>query len=287
MPKTTRSKFNKRLDKSSTNSQKVIKTAKNNGSLKIYLLLLEEGKRYVGKSCCPNKRFRQHLDGKLKKGAMWTKKYKIISDKPIILCADAVDEDEDKFTEMQMRECGIANVRGGSYSSLKLKPSQLEHLNHKINSSADKCFECGKTGHFANACPSRKCFKCEKTGHYAKNCPNPGVSECNLCKKTGHVYTDCPNRNNKPSDLESVKKVVSSYKTRNKNEIKWIQRAISYLEFLEKNDIVPTRTTGRPAEENTLGEWFCRNKRKHSSATLKNDKIHEIFNQVIRLNDSY
>tara|TARA_X000000950_G_C13454178_1_gene473165 strand:- start:4 stop:570 length:567 start_codon:yes stop_codon:yes gene_type:complete len=51
-----------------------------------------------------------------------------------------------------MNKYGINNVRGGSFVSLKLDKSTIETIKQMINGTNDKCFTCGKSGHFANSC---------------------------------------------------------------------------------------------------------------------------------------
>jgi hypothetical protein len=47
---------------------------------------------------------------------------------------------------------GINNVRGGSFVSVKLKKSTIDTLKRMSNGTGNKCFICGKGGHFANNC---------------------------------------------------------------------------------------------------------------------------------------
>jgi len=47
---------------------------------------------------------------------------------------------------------GIENVRGDSYTKIDLESWQIMSLEHEFKSVSNKCFNCGKSGHFANEC---------------------------------------------------------------------------------------------------------------------------------------
>ena len=116
----------------------------------IYALQLEQGKYYVGKthrSEGVNLRFYEHTTGR---GSEWTKKYK-----PISIIEDYDHNctlEEDVLTKKYMMKYGIENVRGGSYTKIDLEQWQIMSLEHEFKSVSDKCFKCGKNGHFANEC---------------------------------------------------------------------------------------------------------------------------------------
>jgi len=113
----------------------------------IYILQLEQGKYYVGKTTNPSFRIDKHFTSN---GSSWTKKYKPILILEIIQNCD--DYDEDKYTIKYMEKYGINNVRGGSFCEIKLRDDNIITLNQMIKSITDKCYICGKDDHFANDC---------------------------------------------------------------------------------------------------------------------------------------
>ena len=116
----------------------------------IYVLKLGKGKYYVGKTNQPNFRIKSHFNSK---GSEWTKTYwPIAIEKQIPNCDNY---DEDKWTKIYMDIYGIDNVRGGSFTKLRLSDETKKLLRQISNGTNDKCFKCGKKGHFAKDCNSK------------------------------------------------------------------------------------------------------------------------------------
>ena len=134
----------------------------------IYILQLEKGKFYVGKTINPSFRLDSHFNSN---GSAWTKIYKPI--KMIELIPNCDDYDEDKYTIKFMEKYGINNVRGGSFCEIKLSENNIITLNQMIRGVTNKCYICGKeskrTYNFTLQKWSRK-FKCicgsESFGYY-------------------------------------------------------------------------------------------------------------------------
>ena len=118
----------------------------------IYILRLTQGKFYIGKTSNPTFRISSHFN--LKGGAVWTNKYKPLNVVKIIKNCD--DFDEDKYTKMYMKRYGIDNVRGGSYVTENLMDSQKKLIHKEILCASNRCYGCGKTGHFINNCNQKK-----------------------------------------------------------------------------------------------------------------------------------
>lgn len=155
----------------------------------IYILRLQGGRYYVGKSDNVMKRYEQHIAGL---GSAWTKKYKPISVEKVI--ENVSPFDEDKFTKEYMAKYGIDKVRGGTYVSVELDDFQKEALNTEIWGAQDKCTLCGRKGHFVKDCYAKTdvsgneivyeddseddsdesdtvtCYKCGREGHYSPDC---------------------------------------------------------------------------------------------------------------------
>ena len=117
----------------------------------IYVLQLKNNKYYVGKTKNPNFRIDQHFNNN---GSAWTTKYHPIKIFKIYKNCD--DYDEDKYTKKYMSKFGINNVRGGSYTKIKLDNKMIDSIELEINSANDKCFICNKKDHFASSCPEKQ-----------------------------------------------------------------------------------------------------------------------------------
>jgi cellular nucleic acid-binding protein len=113
----------------------------------IYVLRLQGGKYYVGKSEDVMKRYKQHENGS---GSAWTRKYKPISLHRTIENASVFDED--KYTKEYMSRYGIDNVRGGSYVEIELSDAHKDTLQMEIWQAKDLCTRCGREGHFIKDC---------------------------------------------------------------------------------------------------------------------------------------
>ena len=134
----------------------------------IYILQLEQGKFYVGKTDNPQFRMERHFDSN---GSAWTRKYRPV--RLVELIPNCDDYDEDKYTRMYMDMYGIDNVRGGSFVSLELDTQTVRQLTQMKRGTNNMCFRCGEKGHFANECGKNE----ETDSDYEE------VWECEYCNK--------------------------------------------------------------------------------------------------------
>ena len=121
------------------------KKTKSNTS--IYVLRLEGGRYYIGKSDNVMNRYQQHLNGN---GSAWTRKYKPVSFERTI--ENVSPFEEDKITKEYMSKYGIDKVRGGSYVEVELSEFHIDALQMEIWAAKDLCTQCGRSGHFIKDC---------------------------------------------------------------------------------------------------------------------------------------
>ena len=152
----------------------------------IYILECEQGKYYIGKTCrLLDDRVTEHFS---QEGSEWTKLYKPIRVKEAIINADQYDED--KYTIKYMKEYGIWNVRGGTFSKPVLPYHQLQTLKEAICNANNMCFRCYRVGHFMTRCYATT----YPDGSLLPGCDeqkNQKIVNCYRCKRKGHSANQC------------------------------------------------------------------------------------------------
>lgn len=122
-----------------------IRKLNDNKEFYLYVLKCESNKYYVGKTIDLKLRLEYHI---IKQNCRWTKQFKPISLKKIIVSNDSLDED--KLVKKYMIKKGIYNVRGGSYCQLKLTKTQIQAIIYEIIHSRGQCYYCLGDNHFIN-----------------------------------------------------------------------------------------------------------------------------------------
>lgn len=167
------------LENEINNLKKIISINKSNSF--IYVLELDDNKYYIGKTSNPQFRISQHVNVN---GSAWTKKYNVINLLELIPSID--DFDEDKYTLIYMKNKGINNVRGGTFTQIILDDNTIKIINKMLKNEDNTCFNCNKTSHFIDECPNKIkdiCFNCKKPGHFSKDCKKINNFKCDFCER--------------------------------------------------------------------------------------------------------
>jgi hypothetical protein len=124
----------------------------------IYVLELEGGFIYVGKSKNVEHRISQHMN---KRGAVFTRMHhptgKILRREGSLEGdGDGPERDE---TLRQMYKHGPRKVRGWKYCNRSISSAELKDIESNIREMLDLCRICGGAGHFASQCKRKRKFR--------------------------------------------------------------------------------------------------------------------------------
>jgi hypothetical protein len=129
----------------------------------IYVLELEDGCVYVGKTSNVKKRLLQHVAGTVKsRSAAFTRLHKPTGKLlkrlgDLSLGQKASDGPERDETLRWMKRLGPQKVRGWKYvRRSSLNSMELREIESNMRELFDLCRTCGKKGHFASKCTTNK-----------------------------------------------------------------------------------------------------------------------------------
>jgi len=152
----------------------------------IYVLRLEGGRYYIGKSEDVLNRYQQHINGN---GSAWTKLYTPVALEKTI--ENVSPFEEDKVTKEYMSKYGIDKVRGGSYVEVELSDFHREALKMEIWGAKDLCTQCGRAGHFVKNCYAKTDVSGNAIEYEEEEDEEEDEWECEYCDRTFTTEFGC------------------------------------------------------------------------------------------------
>ena len=131
----------------------------------IYVLELQGGRYYVGKTSHTFQRFNQHKSGS---GAKWTQKHKVKD--LFAFHKDMMDSDENKITVQMMKKYGVRNVRGGSWTKVNMTENEIKRLESKINARGRRRRRVSSPKRKSKTKKKVSCKRCGRTSHTVEKC---------------------------------------------------------------------------------------------------------------------
>jgi len=182
----------------------------------IYILELEQGKYYVGKTDHTFQRFNQHNTGS---GAKWTQKYPVVD--LYDFHRNMRNHDENRITLQMMRKFGAENVRGGSWTKVDMTPSHLRNLNIKA-----------KKGRYDKSMPKRReCNRCGRHSHTDRNCyARYHANGKSLARKESLSQEDYV------SFVEDFKERRTKAAMQDTADMEIVQKELAYVECMNEKD---------------------------------------------------
>jgi predicted GIY-YIG superfamily endonuclease len=224
------------------------------GHFTIYVLMLENGKYYIGKTLSVENRIKQHFKGI---GSAWTKKHRPLE--VVETIPNCGPYSEDMYTLRYMKQYGIENVRGGIYCQINLPDETIRAIKHIQDGDEDRCYTCGSLTHFTDRCtegPSlagtikerddpeavlnvkvythtKMCEKCGYRGHTMENCYAKHT-------KRGHTMENCYVEPKSPKTLpgpgiqDKGETIIKSGKHKNKTYRDILLHEPGYCKWVSK-----------------------------------------------------